>query len=85
MNLAESDSNGQIQENWITYKGRKVWFATSRSLAAKLELVQRVDLAGIAIWRLGGEDPQNWDVIRGKLVEDPFESQRMLNQVLPEH
>ena len=85
VNLAESDSNGQIQENWITYKGRKVWFATSRSLAAKLELVQRVDLAGIAIWRLGGEDPQNWDVIRGKLVEDPFESQRMLNQVLPEH
>jgi spore germination protein len=85
VNLAESDSNGQIQENWITYGGRKVWFATSRSLDAKLALVQQMDLAGLAIWRLGGEDPQNWQVIRTRLVEDPFESQRMLNQVLPEH
>jgi spore germination protein YaaH len=85
VNLAESDSNGPIQENWISYSGRTAWFATSRSLDAKLELVQQFDLAGIAIWRLGGEDPRNWDVIRSRLVEDPFESQRMVNQVLPEH
>jgi spore germination protein len=85
VNLAESDANGPVQENWITYGGREVWFATSRSLAAKLDLVQQMDLAGIAIWRLGGEDPDNWRSIRSKLVEDPFESQRMLNQVLPEH
>ena len=38
-----------------------------------------------AIWRLGGEDPRNWEVIRSRLLEDPFESQRMVNQVLPEH
>jgi spore germination protein YaaH len=90
VNLVETDSSGRpVQENKISYTTRQgrhtAYFATSRSLEAKLELVQRVDLAGIAIWRLGGEDPQNWDVIRGKLVEDPFESQRMLNQVLPEH
>jgi spore germination protein len=85
VNLAESDANGLIQENWITYNSRRVWFATSRSLEAKLSLVQQMDLAGIAIWRLGGEDPDNWRAIRGKLVEDPFESQRMVNQVLPEH
>jgi len=85
VNLTESDANGPIQENWIAYGGRKVWFATSRSLEAKLGLVQQMDLAGIAIWRLGGEDPQNWVAIRSKLVEDPFESQRMVNQVLPEH
>ncbi|HEX5688953.1 MAG TPA: glycosyl hydrolase family 18 protein [Roseiflexaceae bacterium] len=85
VNLAESDANGPIQENWITYSGRRVWFATSRSLDAKLDLVQQYDLAGIAIWRLGGEDPRNWDSIRSQLIEDPFESQRMVNQVLPEH
>ena len=85
VNLAESDANGPIQENWITYNGRRVWFATSRSLDAKLDLVQQFDLAGIAIWRLGGEDPQNWDVIRSQLLEDPFESQRVINQTLPEH
>jgi spore germination protein len=89
VNLRESDSNGLVEENWITYSSRlgrrTVYFATSRSLDAKIDLVQQLDLAGIAIWRLGGEDPRNWQVIRGKLVEDPFESQRMVNQVLPEH
>lgn len=85
VNFAESDANGAIQESWITYKGRKVWFATSRGLEAKLGLVQEMDLAGIAIWRLGGEDPKNWDVIRAKLLQDPFESQRMLNNALPQH
>ncbi|HET9223596.1 MAG TPA: glycosyl hydrolase family 18 protein [Roseiflexaceae bacterium] len=85
VNLAESNANGPIQENWISYSGRTVWFATSRSLDAKLDLVQQFDLAGIAIWRLGGEDPRNWEVIRSRLLEDPFESQRMVNQVLPEH
>ena len=62
-----------------------MWFATSRGLEAKISLVQELDLAGIAIWRLGGEDPKNWEAIRAKLVLDPFESQRMLNGVLPEH
>lgn len=90
VNLVEFDSSGRtVQENKISYstrQGRRIaYFATSSGLKAKLDLVQQVDLAGIAIWQLGGEDPQNWDVIRGKLVEDPFESQRMLNQVLPEH
>jgi len=90
VNLLESDRNGAVQENWITYNtrdtGRRtVWFATSSGLDAKLRLVQSLDLAGIAIWRLGGEDPQNWEVIRARLVQDPFESQRMLNQVLPQH
>jgi spore germination protein YaaH len=90
VNLKESDENGPVQENWISYSTRQdgrreVWFATSRGLEAKLGLVQQLDLTGIAIWRLGGEDPQNWEVIRSQLVQDPFESQRMLNQVLPEH
>ncbi len=85
VNLQESNARGPVHENWITYNGRQAWFATSRSLDAKLLLVQDLDLAGIAIWRLGGEDPENWTVIRKRLVEDPFESQRMVNRVLPEH
>ena len=85
VNLQESNVRGPVQENWITYNGRQAWFATSRSLDAKIVLVQQLDLAGIAIWRLGGEDPENWTVIRSRLVQDPFESQRMVNRVLPEH
>ncbi len=84
VNLQESDAGRSVQENWITYNGREVWFSTSRGLEAKISLVQRLDLAGIAIWRLGGEDPENWTVIRNKLVQDPFESQRSINRVLPE-
>lgn len=87
--LVESDARGPVQENRVIYNGpggrRTVWFATSRSLEAKIDLVQQYDLAGIAIWRLGGEDPENWTVIRRKLVEDPFESQRMVNRALPRH
>lgn len=84
-NFRESDARGLVQENWISYNGRQAWFATSRGLEAKIGVVQQLDLAGIAIWRLGGEDPDNWNAIRRKLVQDPFESQRMLNQALPEH
>lgn len=88
--LVENDASGRVvQENRITYStraGRRIaYFATSRSLDAKLALVQDLDLAGIAIWRLGGEDPENWNVIRRRLVQDPFESQRMVNSALPEH
>jgi spore germination protein YaaH len=89
VNFKESDARGPVQENWITYNSpqgrRTVWFATKRGLEAKLSLVQTYDLAGIAIWRLGGEDPESWEAIRRKLVEDPFESQRMLNRFLPEY
>ncbi len=90
VNLLESDERGQVQENWITYStrdsGRRtVWFATSTGLDAKLKLVQELDLAGIAIWRLGGEDPSKWGVIRDRLVEDPFEMQRVFGGLLPEH
>jgi spore germination protein YaaH len=90
VNLMERNENGLVQENWITYStrtsGRRTaWFATSSGLDAKLRLVQELDLAGIAIWRLGGEDPKKWEVIRERLVKDPFESQRILNQYLPEH
>ncbi len=90
VNLKESNENGLVQENWIRYSTRsegtrEVWFATSSGLDAKLRMVQEMDLAGIAIWQLGGEDPRNWEVIRSRLVQDPYESQRMLNQILPSH
>jgi len=41
----------------------EVWFENHVSLKPKVELVEKYDLGGIAIWRLGNEDPQNWRVI----------------------
>jgi spore germination protein YaaH len=45
----------------------QVWFENSQSLKYKLDLVNKYDIAGAALWRLGGEDPAYWPVIRDKL------------------
>ncbi|WNV76049.1 glycosyl hydrolase family 18 protein [Geodermatophilus sp. DSM 44513] len=37
-----------------------VWFEDARSLARKQQLAVAAGLRGIAIWQLGGEDPQVW-------------------------
>ncbi len=46
----------------------EVWFENAWSTAAKVELVQKYDLAGVAIWRLGFEDPAGWTYLK-KLTE----------------
>jgi spore germination protein YaaH len=40
----------------------EVWYENRRSTAAKLELVEKYNLRGVAIWRLGYEDPEIWSV-----------------------
>jgi spore germination protein YaaH len=46
-------------------RGRhEVWFEDARSWQAKIDLVNKYELAGIAIWRLGMEDPAAWEAIR---------------------
>jgi len=45
----------------------EVWFENSYSLSHKLQIVSEFNLAGIAIWRLGYEDPRTWSVIRTTL------------------
>ena len=41
-----------------------VWFEDARSSARKLELMRRLGLCNVALWRLGGEDPELWPVLR---------------------
>jgi len=48
------DNNGQEHQ---------VWFENASSLTHKLNIVNEYNLGGIAIWRLGMEDPQVWKVI----------------------
>jgi spore germination protein len=57
-----------VAEPWFTYtdhldQHHEVWYADADSVAARLVLVQRYGLGGIAVWRLGGEDPANWEAI----------------------
>lgn len=40
----------------------EVWYENRRSTAAKLELVNKYNLRGVAIWRLGYEDPGIWEI-----------------------
>lgn len=44
-----------------------VWFENSESLKYKLDLVNKYDIGGAAMWRLGGEDPAYWPVFKDKL------------------
>jgi spore germination protein YaaH len=89
VNLMQRDSQGRVDESWFRYDSpqgmREVWFMTDDGLESKLELVQQMDLAGIAIWRIGYEKPEYWDVIRNTLVQDPVLVQRAINPLLPEH
>lgn len=65
--------DGAAQVPYFTYwdvQGTRhtVYFENASSLAAKVDLVTRLRLAGIALWRLGHEDPAAWEgVIRAKL------------------
>lgn len=56
------------RENGETYV---VYFENSRSLSYKLDLVNQLQLGGIAIWALGyeGEHRELWDVINRKFAE----------------
>lgn len=48
------------------YKDHEVWFENSKSTSAKLDIVAKYNPAGIAIWRLGQEQPEIWKVIDEK-------------------
>ena len=45
----------------------EVWFESPHSLRPKLELVDKYDIGGIAIWKLGYEDNLYWKAIRDTL------------------
>jgi spore germination protein len=44
-----------------------VWYENSQSIKYKLDLVNKYDIAGIALWKLGQEDPGDWQLIKDKL------------------
>lgn len=63
--------NDAAQVPYFTYTDEngswhQVWFENSSSWAAKLDLVNKYNLQGIAIWRLGMEDSKGWQVIADK-------------------
>lgn len=43
-----------------------VWFESADSLQPKLQIVERYGLRGIALWRLGFEDPRIWNLVKSR-------------------
>ncbi len=57
---------------YFTYKNwgitHQVWYENSYSTATKMELVRKYNLRGVAVWRLGYEDPAIWSTIQQQLA-----------------
>ncbi|MEW6274168.1 MAG: glycosyl hydrolase family 18 protein [Bacillota bacterium] len=44
----------------------EVYFENASSWAGKLDLAVKYNLGGVAVWRMGLEDPQGWEVLKSK-------------------
>lgn len=63
----------QANSPWFTYTDatgntHEVWFENADSTSWKLDLIERYDLRGMAMWRLGLEDPNVWHVVKDKFI-----------------
>ncbi|KRF19799.1 glycosyl hydrolase family 18 protein [Paenibacillus sp. Soil787] len=60
-------------QNYVEYKeGEKlirIWLEDETSIKVRLELVKKYDLAGVASWRRGFEQPATWKVIQDALQQ----------------
>lgn len=62
----------QSKSPYFNYTGsdgvdHQVWFENSQSLQYKVNLVNKYDIAGVALWKLGDEDPADWQVLKNNL------------------
>ena len=51
---------------YFIYDDHEVWFEDERSMNAKLDVIAKYNPAGIALWRLGQEQPEIWNAITAK-------------------
>lgn len=51
---------------YFIYDNHEVWFEDKRSMDAKLDVIAKYNPAGVALWRLGQEQPEIWEVIEAK-------------------
>lgn len=56
---------GQYYGELQTEEGlKKVWMEEERSIALKMDLIKKYDLAGVACWKLGFEPAELWEEVR---------------------
>jgi len=64
--------SGSAQEPHFTYVDANgvrhtVWYENATTFAQKLAVVKRLALAGVAIWRIGGETPRFWQALNSSV------------------
>lgn len=62
-----------------------VWFADAVSAWNQLRVADAAGVSGVALWRLGSEDPGTWDALRtfeSRVVPDLSRTRAILNTVL---
>ena len=59
-------SEYEVEEDGITVK-YMIWLEDERSLSEKLKLVDKYDIAGVAVWKRGLEKDFVWELISGYL------------------
>ena len=65
-NGAKIEYDEAAQAPHYKYKDHEVWFENDKSVSAKLDVVAKYNPAGIALWRLGQEQPEVWPLIDKK-------------------
>lgn len=68
--LDQNDLNsyfGYVDENNVNHD---VWFLDAPAMFNEMKLVNQYNLAGYAVWRLGGEDPSVWEFYGQKINLD---------------
>lgn len=60
--------SSQYKVPYFTYRSwgisHQVWYESKDSIAAKMNLIRKYNLRGVAVWRLGYEDSSIWKVIQ---------------------
>ena len=51
---------GELAGSETTYQ---IWLEDPESIQVKLNVMNNYDLGGVAVWRLGYEDPAVWELI----------------------
>ncbi|MGE5330106.1 MAG: glycosyl hydrolase family 18 protein [Deltaproteobacteria bacterium] len=64
---------------WDGNVQREIWFENASSLSYKINLASKYGLKGIAIWRLGMEDPAVWNVISGNIDVQKINNQKIFD------
>lgn len=70
---AETYWNTDVSQNYGSFESEgneyQIWLEDAQSIAAKVQLVPKYNLAGVAAWKLGFESSDIWSVISDNITK----------------